>query len=221
MKTIPVIILSSMLLTMSLTVSAVDIKVRVFDRGSKSPLGNAAVCLGTSARIDQFGAFKTDDEGFVSFSNVPQAPLLITVSRPSYMAEQQTLVTSASDRMLVMSLSNGGGGTPCPLADTASSEAGGGPGIYRFALDNGNSVTADRTVTLNNHTNSKVTQYRASERSDFSGASWQDYAPAPVFQLSPNAGRKVVYFQVRRYASAGSANIESLSPTVKDSIILQ
>jgi len=221
MKTTPNVLLLPLLLLLPLAASAADIRVRVFERGDQKPLINAAVCLGTSARIDQFGARMTDDEGYVSFIDVPRAPLLITVSRVGYMAEQETLVTSTANRMLVMSLSTGGGGTPCPMDNSVSRVYSGGLSVSRFLLNNGKGVTADRTITLNNQVSSQATQYRASERADFSGASWQEYTVAPAFQLSPGPGKKVVYFQVRRHATAGDANIETLSPTARDSITLQ
>ena len=221
MKTIPSVFLLSLVLLLPLAASAADIRVRVFERGDQTPLVNAAVCLGTSARIDQFGAHMTDNEGYVSFTDVPRAPLLLTVSRAGYMAAQESLVTSTANRMLVMSLSTGGGGTPCPMGNSVSRVYSGGLSVSRFLLDNGKAVTADPTVTLNNQVNSQATQYRASERADFSGASWQEYAAAPAFQLSPGPGKKVVYFQVRRHATAGDANIETLSPTARDSITLQ
>jgi len=221
MKTTPSVFLLSLVLLLPLAASAADIRVRVFDRGDQTPLVNAAVCLGTSARIDQFGARMTDNEGYVSFTDVPRAPLLITVSRTGYRAAQEALVTSTTNRMLVMSLSTGGGGTPCPLDNSVSRVYSGGLSVSRFLLDNGKAVTANPTVTLNNQASSQATQYRASERADFSDASWQEYATAPAFKLSPGPGKKVVYFQVRRHATAGDANIETLSPTARDSITLQ
>jgi len=221
MKTTPSVLLLPLLLLLPLAASAADIRVRVFERGDQTPLVNAAVCLGTSARIDQFGSHMTDDDGYASFTNVPRAPLLITVSRAGYMSGQESLVTSTANRMLVMSLSAGGGGTPCPLSNNVSRVYSGGLNVSRFALNNGKTVTADRAVTLNSQVSGQVTQYRASERADFSGASWQEYTTVPAFQLTPGPGKKVVYFQVRRHAAAGDANIETLSPTVRDSITLQ
>ncbi len=221
MKTIPGLLIALILLTFSVAASATDIRVRVFDRSDNTPLVNAAVCLGTSARIDQFGARVTDNEGYVSFPNVPGAPVVITVSRQGYKAEQETLVVSAANRLLMMSLSTGGGGTSCPLADDRATVYGSSVVVSRFTLNNGKVVTTDRTVILNNKVNGEPTQYRASERPDFEGADWQDYAAAPGFRLSADPGRKVIYFQVRRHASAGSANIETLSPVVRDTITLQ
>ena len=219
MKKTPSVLL--LLLTLPLMASAADVRVRVFERGDQVPLANAAVCLGTSARIDQFGARLTDNDGYVSFPDVPRAALLITVSHPGYMAEQEAVVTSTANRRLVMSLSTGGGGTPCPLSSSVSRVYDSGLSVSRFVLNNGKAVTAERTVTLNNQASSQSTQYRASERADFSGASWQKYATAPAFELSPDPGKKVVYFQVRRHATAGDANIESLSAIARDSITLQ
>ena len=221
MKTTSSVILLPVLLIWSLAASAAEIRVRVFERGDQVPLANAAVCLGTSARIDQFGARLTDAEGFVSFPDVPRAALLVTVSRTGYKSEQETLVTTAANRMLVMSLSTGGGGTPCPLSDTVANVNDGGLSVSRFTLNNGKAETADRPVTLTHQVNGEPTQYRASERSDFYAADWQEYAAAPVFQLSPEPGRKVVYFQVRRHATVGDAVIETLSPVVRDSITLR
>jgi hypothetical protein len=209
------------LLLCSLAASAAEIRVRVFERGDQVPLANAAVCLGTPARIDQFGARMTDAEGYVSFPDVPGAALLVTVSRAGYKSEQETLVTAAANRMLVMSLSTGGGGTPCPLSESAAKVYDSGLSVSRFALDNGKAETAGPSVALNHRVNGEPTQYRASERSDFYATDWQEYAPAPVFQLSPGPGRKVVYFQVRRHATVGDAVIETLSPTVRDSITVQ
>jgi hypothetical protein len=120
-----------------------------------------------------------------------------------------------------MSLSTGGGGTPCPLSDTVASVYDSGLSVSRFTLHSGKAETADRLVTLNHQVNGEPTQYRASERSDFYAADWQEYTAVPVFQLSPEPGRKVVYFQVRRHATDGDAVIETLSPVVRDSITLR
>lgn len=221
MKTTSKVLLLPVLLLLSQSASAAEIRIRVFERAEQLPLANAAVCLGTAARIDQFGARMTDAEGYASFPDVPRAELLVTVSRQGYMAEQETLLTTATNRMLVMSLSTGGGGMPCPLSTTAAQVYDSGLSVSRFLLNNGAAVTADRTVTLNYQVSGQPTEYRASERSDFYAADWQAHAPLPSFQLSPEPGKKLVYFQVRRYANLNGAIIETLSPVTRDSIVLQ
>ena len=205
----------------AMTISAADVQVRVFERGGKAPLAGVAVCLGTPARISQFGSQLTDGNGNALFSGVPRASILVTASRDGYKAEQETMVTSTGNRMLVISLPAGGGGTQCPLSGSAARVSGSGLGIGRFAMSSGAGVTTTRNVTLDNVVSGHPTQFRASERADFKDADWQDYAQAPVFQLSAGPGKKSVYFQVRRYATLNGANLETLSPVRKDSIVLQ
>jgi hypothetical protein len=210
-----------LLLVVSVAVFAADIQVRVFERGGKAPLAGVAVCVGTSASISQFGAMLTGEDGTAMFSDVPRATVRVTASRAGYKAEQETLVISTSNRMLVMSLPAGGGGMQCPLGENAARVAGSGLDISRFAMNNGAAVTTTSNVTLNSVASGQPTQYRASERADFKGADWQDYAQASTFQLSQGPGRKIVYFQVRRHATLNGASMESLSPVRQDSIVLQ
>lgn len=205
----------------SMAVTAADIQVRVFERGGKAPLTGVAVCLGTPARIGQFGASLTDGNGTATFNNVPRATVLVTASRDGYKAEQETMVSSSSNRMLVISLPTGGGGTRCPLDETTARVSGGGLAISRFVMSNGAAVTTSRNVTLDNRVSGHPTQYRASEMANFGGAGWRDYTQAPAFQLSAGPGKKTIYFQVRRYASLNGANLETLSPVRKDTIVLQ
>jgi hypothetical protein len=76
-------------------------------------------------------------------------------------------------------------------------------------------------VHLNHAVSGSPNQFRASEDPDISAASWQTYSADPVFVLSPDGGMKTVYFQVRRYSTINGADIQTLSPVVHDSIILQ
>ena len=99
---------------------AADVKVQVSEREGNTPLAGAAVCLGTSARIDQFGARLTDQNGFAVFTDVPRTTILVTASGRGYKAEQEIMVTSTSNRVLLMSLPAGGGGVQCPLGEGSS-----------------------------------------------------------------------------------------------------
>jgi hypothetical protein len=220
MKRLTAVFLIAGSLVLSATAMAADIRVQVYDRVANAPLANAAVCVGTAANIDQFGASMTDAQGSTVFSGVPRAAIVVTVSSGGYKSEQETIVNSTSNRTLVMSLSTGGGGTPCPLVASDNRVYEGGMVVSRFSLANGKADTTDRTVTLNNTVKGAVTQYRASEQADFSGAEWQDYSTAPSFTLSTGPGKKLVYFQARRHANVNGAVIETLSPVVRDSITL-
>jgi hypothetical protein len=124
------------------------------------------------------------------------------------------------DRMLVISLSAGGGGSQCQLDGDTGSQPVSGLDVSRFAINNGASKTAQRTVTLDSRVAGEATQYRASERADMLDAQWQGYSGKASFELSAGAGKKVVYFQVRRHATINGADLEVLSPVVRDSITL-
>lgn len=202
------------------TAAAADLRVRVFERGGNVPLAGVSVCMGTEARLDQFGAKISDANGYVEFDSLPAAQLLVTASMPGYKSEQELMVTSNTNRMLVLSLSSGGGG---PLCKAGTSERRGVAGlkVERFAIGNGAAATDQRNVTLNHAASGPVTQYRASERADFSDAEWQDHTGAPVFKLSEGSGRKQVWFQVRRHTSMNDAVVETVSPAVTDTIMLQ
>jgi hypothetical protein len=197
-----------------------DLRVRVFERGGNAPMAGVAVCLGTPAKLSQFGAMLTDPGGYAVFSDVPQTALLVTASKAGFKAEQENVVTSNMDRMLVLSLSAGGGGSQCELDSGGSIPQASGLDVSRFAINDGAPKTAQRAVTLDSRVAGEPTQYRASERADLLDAQWQAYSGKAAFELSEGAGNKVIYFQVRRHATINGADLEVLSPVVRDSIRL-
>lgn len=200
---------------------AADLSVRVHERGGNLPLQDVSVCLGTPASINQFGSALTGSDGMATFSNVPGAQLVVTASKSGYKAEQQSLVTNNMDRLLVISLPTGGGGPVCGsdggrvITGTSSIR------VTQFGINRGVAVTATPQVFLNHEADGVPTHYRASEHPDFSGADWQAYAAKPGFELSPGNGRKLVYFQLRRFSDMNGANLEVLSPVAQDTITLQ
>jgi len=221
MKSCQCMLFAVLLLMMSLNASATELTVRVFERGGKVPLQGVAVCLGTSARLNQFGASLTDSEGYVVFPEVPRSPLVVTVSRPGYMSGREQMKSSAENRMLVLSLPTGGGGVECPLGQSGLVQTATGLEIESFQLNNGAAITRDASVTLDNKFSGHASQYRASERSDFRGAEWQTYDKGLRYQLSAGRGSKTVYFQLRRYARINGADLEARSSVTRDSITVQ
>jgi len=216
-------VILAVVVTALFTSSAIasGLKVRVFERGGKTPLAGAAVCVGTQARIDQFGALRTDRNGYAEFEALPSASLLVTASMSGHKSEQELLVTGSSKRMLVLSLASGGGGAVCPLAGKAVAGPASTLAVRSFRVNRGASVTGSRKVSLDNTLRGQATQYRASERSDFSDTEWRYYSASPDFMLSAEKGRKVVYLQVRKHATVNGATLETLSPVVRDSITLK
>ena len=218
---LPDLLVVSLLLTATSAASAADLRVRVFERGGQAPLSGAGVCLGTPANLNQFGAARTDAGGYALFYDVPRAALMVTASKAGYKGEQESLVTSASDRLLVISLQTGGGGRQCAVSEENVPVQYSGLKVSRIAINNGAAVTTATKVTLYNRVVGNPTQYRASERADFYGATWEPYSSAPEFQLSDDHGRKIVYFQVRRYSRINGADLQTLSPVMRESITFQ
>ncbi len=220
MKPVTRFVLAALLAAGTQAAVAADLRVRVFERGGDDPLGGVAVCLGTEARADQFGAKLTDASGHVEFDSLPTTRLVVTASMPGYKSEQEVMEASVANRMVVLSMSRGGGGPQCK-ADRSGMPVAAGVEVNKFAINNGAAVTTSNSVTLNNAVTGEVTQYRASERSDFSDTEWRDYTAAPVLKLSEGKGKKHVWFQVRRHTSVNGASVETTSPAVSDSILLQ
>jgi formylglycine-generating enzyme required for sulfatase activity len=72
------------------------------------------------------------------------------------------------------------------------------PVTTSLAINNGADITINGApVTLNNTCGGGFTQYMASESPDFTGATWQAYEEAPLFDVSFGVGTRTVYFKVQ------------------------
>lgn len=85
------------------------------------------------------------------------------------------------------------------------------PSIRSFKLDGGALKTADRSVRLDSIVSGQPTEFRASERRDFAGASWRTYAASAVFTLSSAEGRKTVYLQTRNACGSSSTRSDTIT----------
>lgn len=215
------LLFAALFMVMASSTFAAQLTVRTFERGGKAPLQGASVCLGTPAKLNQFGASLTDAEGYVVFTGVPRTSLVVTVSRPGYKGEQEHMSGSGENRMLVLSLPLGGGGVECLPDQDEGGIQGTSLDIESFQLGKGAAVTRNTSVTLDTTLSGSATHYRASERSDFRGAEWLAFDGQARFRLSAGRGNKTVYFQVRRYARINGADLEARSQVMSDSIYAQ
>jgi hypothetical protein len=202
---------------------AADVKVRVLDKVSGEPAAEAAVCLGTTAQPDQFGAYLTPGDGTVVFRNVPTTTMALTVSKRGYMGYQGIKAAAAYDRVFVVPLPHGGLGPQCRTAGPYEGVGAPAQGLYvgGLRINGGRAVTHDRTVTLSARLKGQPTEYRASEQADLEAAQWRPYREPIHLELSPGSGRKTVYFQVRKYRKLNGASLQSTSNVVKASIRLE
>ena len=200
------------------------LEVRVFNKQSDRALSGAAVCLGTTAKPDQFGAERSNEEGVVRFENLSQMPmpLLATVSKQGFQGRKQLLEPMHQSRVLVMRIASGGGGPECgapaELADNTSSS---GLMVERIGIraDSGSGESGKVLIAV--AVSGSANQIRISEQADIAGASWQAYQPAVAYTLSQGKGSKQVYVQVRRFSEVEGASIEVVSPPKKARHLVQ
>jgi hypothetical protein len=191
------------------------LEVHLVDKQGGAPLADAAVCVGTSARPDQYGARRTDANGVVRFDDVRPHPLVVITSKTGFQGRQQILEPLYQSRVLVVTLATGGGGPECdaPLAEKAAEAA---PPLVIEAVR----VRADMNaqpagVLVSARVAGKANQIRVSEQADFAAASWQSLSDAVPFELSEGKGLKQIYVQVRRASEVQGASIEVKSPVKK------
>jgi hypothetical protein len=191
--------------------SNVWLEVRVLDRNTGDAIENAAVCLGTTARPDQFGARRSDENGAVRFDDLLSNALLVTASKEGFKGEQQMLESLHQSRMLVMKIVSGGGGPRCdaPLRDAAESPNE-GLSIENISVREDPDSTERMLVSV--RVNGQANQIRISENADFRGASWQSYQNPLAVPVNDRKGAKTIYVQVRRYVEAKGASMEVVSP---------
>ncbi len=192
------------------------LEVRVVDRQSGSPVAQAAVCLGTRARADQFGARRAAANGVVRFSGLPVNRMVLMASRRGYQGRQQDVEPLSGNRVIVLKLAPGGGGPVCVATENS--------GEPEQATGNeleitGVRVSADKTapsgaqVQVMVDVSGQANQIRIAESADFAGAAWHALKPQNPYTVSQGKGVKRLYIQVRRQVKSRGASIEVLSPT--------
>ncbi len=190
------------------------LEVRVVDKQTGAPVAEAAVCLGTSARTDQFGAHRAAADGIVRFNDLPVNSMMLTASRRGYQGKQQGLEPLGGNRVVVLSLAPGGGGPVCEAATAAEvqPQAAGELEITAVKVLPDTALSSGAQVIVTIDVSSKADQVRIAETADFAGAKWMDLKPRNRYMLSKGKGVKRLYVQVRRLVKAKGATIESISP---------
>ncbi|HFD80907.1 MAG TPA: carboxypeptidase regulatory-like domain-containing protein [Gammaproteobacteria bacterium] len=191
------------------------LEVHVQDAQDGRPLAGAAVCLGTSARLDQFGARRSDETGTVRFREFLPNTMMLTVSHPGFRGRQQVLEPLYENRILVVRLAHGGGGPQCraPVASGSGHPAAAGLAIEEVTVKSDpSSAGGDHRVLLSVRLSGTANQIRVSEQRDFADVSWQPLRGSVAYQLSDGKGLKQIFVQVRRVANTEGAAIEVVSP---------
>ena len=188
------------------------VQIQILDKDSGNAVEGAAVCLGTSARVDQFGASRTNRDGLALFEELLPDTVYATVSRTGFQGRRHLLESIVDNRVFVLKIVPGGGGVQCNApADPGNARDGSGLLIERLVVrgDTGGDaglVRVSLTVT------GSANQVRISEASDFSGARWQQMELPLKYKLSDGRGLKNLYVQVRRFAQVEGGQVEVVSP---------
>lgn len=194
------------------------LEVHVLDKQTGNPVKEAAVCLGTTARPDQFGARRSDSAGVVRFEDLTQRPvaMLTTISKTGYQGRQQLLEPLYQSRILIIKVVSGGGGPQCdaPLAPTKEGDES-ALIIKHIAVKPDSAANESGQVLVSVRVSGDANQIRISEQADFTAASWQALAPAVGFKTSEGKGVKQIHVQVRRQAKTKGASIEVMSRPAK------
>lgn len=208
------------------TANAAKIGVRVLDATTGLPVPHASVCLGTASNPSIYGTGVTSVAGLALYDNVPEKPVLITVSKKNFRGialqtfpKKDNVITdvlvteglsSKRCRALKMvelepGITHGGAEPTWPMAITALS--------YFPSGDDGFSFLA--------YVKGKPTHYRVSTDPEFGDAEWKTYSD--IFHFSPigrDRGKGELYFQLRKLIDVNGGNIEAVSEVTTQPIYI-
>ncbi len=213
-KLLGVLALVPLFLVMALPVQSAGnwLEVRIVDKQSGEPVAQAAVCLGTSASPDQFGARRVAADGTVRFDDLPMNSMVLTTSRRGYLGKRQVIEPLSGNRVIVVNLVRGGGGPVCNAAQSVETPPATGELDITDVKLSADTSSADGRILIAVQVSGQANQIRIAESADFAGAAWQDLKPRNRYKLSPGKGLKRLYIQVRRQVKTNGASIEVLSP---------
>ncbi len=201
----------------STTSQAAKLGVRVLDANSGLPVANASVCLGTAANPTLYGTGVTSFSGLALYDNVPQKPVLITVSKKNFRGIALQAPSRSDNVIKDVLVTEGLSSKRCRALKLVDLK----PGITRGgqADDWPLEITAlsyfpsgDDGLSFLSYSKGKPTHYRVSTDPQFQGAEWKDYSD--VLHFSPrqtDLEKTTLYFQLRKSVSVSGGAIDALS----------
>lgn len=184
--------------------SANTFGVRVVDAAGL-PVAGAAVCVGLEGNYRQFGALFTDLDG-VARVDVPNVPLVVTVSKTRFSGVRRTEPARGFDLVREVRLAEGVPGPRCKAGSTVA-EPGQDPILIRdldVADGPGGTPTVSARVT------GAPTHYRIGPDAELRDAAWQRFRDAMLVPGSL-ADAPTVFLQLRRYVGTPDAWLEARS----------
>lgn len=185
---------------------AADFGVRVMDEHGQ-PLQDAAVCLGTTGKHDQFGVYMTGDNGVVVVKDLPAVELKVTVSRSGYQGIEMVEPVRSWNLIKGVTLLEDGLGPRCDTSALLEEEISNTSLAVRalYASDQGGQYLIESEI------DGAPSHYRVSAKADFSDARWLPYSRSFTYSVG---AAEALYYQVRRVAGNQTSWLEARSAVV-------
>ena len=197
------------LITMS-RAEAAGLGIRVVDEFGK-PLSGAAVCLGTTGKTDQFGAYLTSAKGDIMVADLPKVAISITVSKDKYQGVHFVEPIRNWNLIKQVTLLLDGEGPVCKNdANVSTDTVDQGLVIAKLQATQRGAYTL-----INSEISGSPTHYRVSDRQDFKGSKWRPYNKQVKFR---SAEQGELFFQVKRYSGKKNRWLEARSQIVNTPI---
>lgn len=180
--------------------------VRVVD-ASGEPVVGASVCIGLEGNYRQFGALFTDAEGMSGMIDVPNLPLVVTVSKTRFAGIREHEPARGFDLVREIRLVEG---RPGPRCRAGSSVADGAKLIEVERVD---IVEEASATTLMPAVSGEPSHYRVALDESFAGVPWQRFESS-IALPAPLAGAERVFLQLRRYEGREDGWLEARSSVV-------
>lgn len=198
-------VLALTLFTFAMPVQAAKFGVRVVDENDQAIVG-AAVCIGLQGNYKQFAATFTDGQGKVMV-DVPNVPLLVTVSKDRFTGMRITEPARSFNLLKQVRLLEG---VPGPRCRAGSSMADSGPGVSTIVITDIAIDENTRSTTLSPTVSGEPNQYRVSANKNFDGADWTKYA-SQIALSGTLLDNEKVYLQMRNFSGKTKGWLEARS----------
>jgi len=200
------LVLSMAVVTLSafvLPAHAAKFGVRVVDDNG-IPVAGASVCIGLQGNYKQFAATFTDTQGQVVVE-VPNVPLLVTVSKDRFTGLRATEPARSFNLIKQVKLREGIPGPRCRAGSKIAEGPSAGITVTDIAVKLGES-----SATISPTVNGEPSHYRVSKDKDFTDATWKKFSNQIALAGNLSDSRKV-YLQLRKRTGSSKAWLESRS----------
>ena len=181
---------------------AASFGVRVVDEFGRS-IDDASVCIGTTGNNQQFGVFRTAEDGHVMVKDMPQVPLSVIVSKDNYQGVQFFEPVRNWNLITEVTLLLDGEGPVCkqPVADAAEASS-------RLKINTIHVSKKGGVYFIESEVAGNPTHYKISHREDLKGAKWKPYNKKFNYNGKANG---TLYFQVKRFSGKPDGWMEARS----------